>query len=132
MIILPPDSMSASDIAELRANDICVVVAKEPAKVEFVDPIPAASSRTEIDRAAIALCRKVINPGFWSADETRQLCAAQYVDLLILGTPLDPKPCKEELGRRAAEEAYYDEHRKIGREAAREERAAQKAKGAKK
>ena len=46
MIILPPDVMDKENIDLLRENGICVVVAKDPAKVRFVDPIPAVASRT--------------------------------------------------------------------------------------
>jgi hypothetical protein len=53
MIILPPGVMDDENIKLLRENDICVVVAEDPAKVRFVDPIPAASNRAQMEQAAI-------------------------------------------------------------------------------
>lgn len=57
MIILPPDTMSEDNIKLLRENDICVVTATNPGQVKFVDPIPAASSQTQMERSAIRLSR---------------------------------------------------------------------------
>lgn len=134
IIILPPDSMSDADIAELRANDICVVTSKEPAKVEFVDPIPSISSRTQIENAAIGLCRKILRPNFWNStgswngSTVSGTVLQTYIEMLVEGSPLDPKASKEELGRKASEEAYFDERRRIAREEARAERAAAKKK----
>lgn len=53
IIILPPGSLSDSNIQLLRDNELCVVVAKDPAAVKFVDPIPAISSRTRIKGTAL-------------------------------------------------------------------------------
>jgi hypothetical protein len=49
IVILPPGAMSKEDIDRLRNNNLCVVEAQEPGLVKFLDPIPAISSRTEIE-----------------------------------------------------------------------------------
>jgi len=132
MIILPPEVMDNENITLLRENGICVVVAKDPAKVRFVDPIPAASSRTKVEQAAITLSRKVLKHGFWNNDATRQLLASNYVDILVKGTPLDPDPSQEEVEKEVYHAARLDEMRKLAREDARAERAAKNAKVEKK
>lgn len=88
IIILPPKTMSKSDIKALRDNELCVVIAKDPSQVKFLDPIPTSSSRTQMENAAIALSRKLLNGQmlqFQRGDITRA-----YVDILIKGSPLDP------------------------------------------
>lgn len=60
MIILPPGVMSEESIQMLRDNEICVVVAKNPAKVRFIDPLPCISSRTELEHAALQLAHKLL------------------------------------------------------------------------
>lgn len=127
MIILPPDTMSNEDIQELRANGVCVVVSKDPAAVRFVDPLPAVTSRTEIEQAAIKLSRKLMSPGFWNSDDTRRIITATFIDLLVAGTPLDPMPPQAELEKRAYDESKINEQRQIAREDARAEAAARKA-----
>jgi hypothetical protein len=68
VIILPPDVMSAEDIQELRTNGICVVVAKDPDAVRFIDPPPIGHTAQE--RAAIKLCRLLlIDNGDWHVDK---------------------------------------------------------------
>jgi len=93
IIILPPNQMSEADIAELRKNDLCVVVAKDPAKVKFVDPIPAQSSRTQIEDAAIKLSRVLLNRqwGKWTNSPSldHSDLSRIYASLLLVGTPLD-------------------------------------------
>ncbi len=66
IIIIPEGAMSAESIKELRDNGICVVEAKDPACVKFLDPIPAAQGRTNVEDAAIQLSRKILNKGFWN------------------------------------------------------------------
>lgn len=127
MMIVPPDTLSAEDIEELRKNHVCVVVAKDPAAVKFVDPIPSISSRTEVENAAISLSRKLMTQGFWQHDATRQTITATFVDLLVKGSPLDPRPSQAEQEKRAYDEAKIEEQRRIAREEAREEAAARKA-----
>ncbi len=39
IIILLEGAMSDEDIKAIRDNDVCVVIAKDPALVRFVDPI---------------------------------------------------------------------------------------------
>lgn len=40
-MIIPPELMSADDVKLLNENGICVVIATDPSKVKFVDPLPA-------------------------------------------------------------------------------------------
>lgn len=127
MMIIPPEMMSQEDMQELRKNGICVVVAKEPALVKFVDPIPAAGSRTKIETAALSLSKKVLNKGFWTNETTRDNMCAWFVDLLVAGTALDPEPASEEKEKAIFNMAKADELRRLAREEAKAERAAAKA-----
>ena len=126
-MILPPNVMTAEDVKMLRENDLCVVVAKDPARVKFVDPIPAASSRTQIENAAIQLSRKLLTTHVWD-ENTRRNVAAMYIDLLVKGTPLDPNGTKEEQEQRIFDEEKRDELRRLAKEEAKAERAAAKQK----
>ena len=125
MVILPPKMMSAEDITILRNNGICVVIAKDPAKVRFMDPIPAVSSRSEIENAAIKLSRKLIKWP-WSSDMRldRQSVTEIYVNLLVDGTPLDPLGTTQEQEERIQREAREEELRRLGREEAKAIKAA--------
>ncbi len=132
MIIIPPDTMSDQDIAELRKNDICVVVVKDPAKVKFVDPIPAASSRTQIEQAAIKLSRVLLHRRWGHISNTTEIdinvISRLYIECLISGTPLDIKGSHEEQEQRYFDDAKVEEIRRLAREEAKAERAAKKAK----
>lgn len=129
IIILPPDTMSDENIAALRDNGICVVVAKNPAAVEFIDPIPSQSSRTQIEDAAIKLSRILLNK---EGVRSRSDITSLYCDILTKGTPLDPNPppTQEEIQseRHNQEHAIFDyakeqELERLGIEEARAERA---------
>ena len=128
MIILPPDVMEKEEIQKLNDNGMCVVVAKDPAKIKFVDPIPAAASRTHIENAAISLSRKLLD---WPWDKNSSLykgtVAEMFVNFLTKGTPLDPIGTREEQEQNLIETARRDELCRIGREEARAEAAARKA-----
>ncbi len=126
IIILPPGAMSQEDIELLRGNELCVVVAKNPATVKFVDPIPAASSRTKIEDAAIKLSRKVLSQGFWSSESTRSDMTRAFIDILVNGTPLDPSGTQEEREKRIFDEAKAEQIRVLAREEAKAERLAVK------
>lgn len=125
IIILPPDTMSADDIKLLRDNEICVVVASNPAAVKFVDLIPAALSRTKIENAAIAFSRKILNRGVYD-DNTRGNLAKMYVELLVKGTALDPMGSREEWQKQIFDSEKADELRRLARKEAKAERAAAK------
>lgn len=130
IIIVPPDQMSDDDIKLLRDNQLCVVVAKDPARVKFVDPIPAISSRTEIEDAAIKLSRKVFAGDLWGPDGIKAF-ADMYVKVLIKGTPLDPHYIDPvEVDKQTYNYAHAEEIRKMAREDARAEKAAKQAKKA--
>jgi len=131
MIIIPPNTMSDADIQELRKNDVCVVVATDPAKVKFVDPIPAVSSRTKIEQAAIQLSRKLLHRQWThiTADNSIGISTISrlYIECLIAGTPLDERGSIEE-----REENYFNDQKlleiqRLAREEARAERAAKRA-----
>lgn len=126
MMILPPNLMSKEDIKALRDNGICVVEAQDPAKVRFVDPIPAVSSRTDIENAAIRLSRRILGPGFWSTESTRQLMCMNYIELLAKGTPLDVNGTTEEQQNNHYERIRWDEIERLARADAKAEREAKK------
>lgn len=127
VMILPPDTMGEADIKLLNDNGFCVVIANDPAKVKFVDPLPAASNRTEIENAAIRLSRKLLAKETcpWN-DGGRATIASMFVEILAQGTPLDPRGTREQQEQRVIDDARSDELRKIGREEARAEREAKK------
>lgn len=132
IIILPPGVMSESNITMLRENELCVVEATEPSAVKFIDPIPAASSRTQIENAAIQLSRRLLNgERISNSYEYKSTFAALFVDILIKGTPLDSGPTKEEIERAIFDDAKAVELRRLAREEAKKEREEIKKKGAK-
>jgi len=126
IMIVPPDVLSDESLAQLRENDLCVVVASDPAKVRFVDPIPAQSSRTQIEDAAIQLSRRILR-GDGSFVNYRAEAARLYVEMLIKGTPLQPGPTKEEERKEIYDYAYAEEVRRLARADAKAERDAKKA-----
>lgn len=130
IIILQPGSMSKEGMDSLRANELCVVEAKDPSLVKFVDPIPSISSRTEIENAAIQLSRKVMHPNFWAGGvdaSARMACVRAFVDILVKGSPLDFGKTQQEVEREIFTVAKQDEIRRLAREEAKAERAALKA-----
>lgn len=131
IIILPPNMMSEANIKALRGNDICVVVAKDPSKVRFVDPIPAASNRTQIEDACIKLSRILLNGQWGDTYNQAELGRAQfstlYLKCLMTGTPLDSRGTREEQREYIIASEKAEEFRRIAREEARAERAAKKA-----
>ena len=132
IIIMPEGVMDQANIDLLNANDICVVVAKEPQAVRFIDPLPAMSSRTQMESAAIQLCRKLLNGYGYSNNgyiQYQELCRL-YTQLLTEGTVLGTGETEEE---RLAEIRRYEkeaEVRRLAREEAKAEREAAKAKAA--
>lgn len=121
MIILPRGLMTEANVQALRKNDICVVEAKDPAKVRFVDPIPAASSRTTIEEACIKLSRCLLN---WNLQGNKEYLskgevAGLYMHFLMKGTPLDQMGTIQEQEQRIIDDARHAELCKIGREEAR-------------
>lgn len=131
MIIVPPELLAAADRKALEENGICVVVASDPAKLRFADPMPAASSRNEIEHAAIKFSRILLNRqwGNYSTLGTIgiDIFTRIYVDCLIEGTQLDKAGCREEQEQAIIDSARRDELARIGREEARSEAAARKA-----
>lgn len=90
IVILPPNEMDAKDIKLLIRNGLCVVVAKDPAKVKFLDPIPTASSRNQIEQAAIELSRKMLMGEVTGYN--RSTFTSLWADILLRGNPLNTPP----------------------------------------
>ena len=132
MIIIPAKAMSDANIKLLRDNGICVVVANKPEAVRFLDPIPASSSRTQIENAAIKLSRILLNRQWGHVNNSTLIGHTEftrlYVDALLEGTSLDPKPTIAEQTAKIFTTEKQDEIRRMAREEARAERAAEKAK----
>jgi len=131
IIIIPPGEINSTNLEMLRKNGLCVVVAKHPEKVKFIDPIPAASSRTQMEDAAIKLSRKIMAHGFWNTPSTRDEMCRCFIDLLVEGTPLDPRGTQEEREREIFNQTKRDELCRLARQEAKEEREAAKTKAAK-
>ena len=125
MIIIPNGVMTKENLDILRSNDICIVECKDPSKVKFVDPIPASTSRTEMEIAAIRLSRMLLTWQFANGSPLnpdyairKDHVAKFYVDLLIEGTPLSSAGTKEEQQQKLFDETKNEEIRKIAREEA--------------
>lgn len=122
--------MSETDIESLRKNDLCVVVSDDPAAIKFLDPIPASSSRTKIEDAAIKLSRMLLNKTWGNYSQSGMLShsdfATIYCSILMEGTPLDRNPTKEENEQALFAQEKREEIKRIAREEARAERAAKK------
>lgn len=127
IVIIPPDLMSKDDIDILRGNDICVVVATDPAKVRFLDPIPAAQNRSKIESAAILLSRRLLNGVNSGSVFHKSDFARMYMELLIQGTPLDQNGTSEEQEQRAFDYEKRAETERLARAEAKAERDARKA-----
>lgn len=130
-MIIPPEVMSDEHMKILRENGICIVVASDPSKVKFVDPIPAISCRTQIEKAAIRMSRILIN-GAWhdynaSGVISRETVLRIWTDALVAGTELDVRGTREEQEQKIIDEARRQELYRIGQEEARAERAKKKA-----
>jgi hypothetical protein len=132
MIIIPAKTMSDANIKLLRENGICVVVATKPEAVRFLDPIPASSSRTQIENAAIKLSRILLNRQWGHVSPRTEIGVSEfsrlYIEALIEGTPLDSKPTVAEQAAKIFTTEKQDEIRRVAREEARAERAAERAK----
>jgi hypothetical protein len=122
MIILPPGTMSKEDMDQLRENGVCVVEAKEPAVVRFVDPIPVQSSRTQIEQASIELSRRLLSKGNEQLMQRKDI-ASLFVSLLTKGTPLSEGPTQAEHDAAVWSQAKDDELRRLAVEEARADRA---------
>jgi hypothetical protein len=89
--------------------------------VKFVDPIPAVSSRTQMEQAAIVLSRMLISGTAFP--QSKKEFTSMYVDCLIKGTPLDPSyRSEQEITETIHSAAKADEVRRLARQDAKEER----------
>lgn len=115
IIIIPPDVISPDGIEALRANDLCVVVATDPSKVHFLDPIPAMGQRTQMENAAIQLSRKLLNGQGSGAIWKKEDFANLYCSLLIQGTSLSSEGTDEERRARIFAMEKDEETRRLAR-----------------
>lgn len=81
IIILPKGEMSKKDIATLNANHLCVVEAKDPSKVRFIEPPP--EGYTVQEKAAIQLFRVIAAKPQFTIN--RSSFAEMYVDIILRG-----------------------------------------------
>jgi hypothetical protein len=127
IIVVPPKLLSEEAVKLLRENGLCVVEAADPSQLRFLDPIPAASNRSQMEAAAIRLSRILLSGSWGNFFNSTCLGVSEfariYVKLLSEGTPLDPKGTLEERQRVAFEHAKIEESARLGREAAKKERA---------
>jgi hypothetical protein len=126
IIIVPPDVLSPDDIKILRDNDLCVITATDPAKVRFLDPLPAAQQRTQMEHAAIVMSRKLLNGMWHNTVLYKKDFADLFVSLLIKGTPLDAQGTTEEQEQQIFDYAKSEEIRRLAHVEAKAERDALK------
>jgi hypothetical protein len=87
VIILPKGEMSPEDIAILRDNLFCVVEAEHPGDVRFMEP-PPSSDYSNAERAAINLCRYLLNNPPSNGYRDQSFIVAKFMYYVIEGTPL--------------------------------------------
>jgi len=120
--------MKPEDIKTLNDNGLCVVEAKNPALVKFLDPIPSATQRGKVEDAAVKLSRKLLNGygfqsnGYATFGDINKL----FTSALIEGTPLQDGPTQAERDQDIFDEAKESELRRLAREEAKAEREAAK------
>jgi hypothetical protein len=92
VIILPPEEMSESDINKLHENGFCVVVAKHPDQVRFMEPplqsYPAPNKCQKLKRQGhetrlhmmkfLAMIQGGIGPDAW--DREREINSVDFMD----------------------------------------------------
>lgn len=87
VLILPIGCISKSDMKVLKNNGICVVEAKDPSAVRFLEP-PIVNDYSIQEKAAIELCR------YYCQKETFMISKDNFnntlVHFLINGTKLKP------------------------------------------
>lgn len=130
MIICGEGVLAPDEAKKLEDNGICVVVAKEPEKLRFVDSVPDPS-KPKVERAAIMLSRILLN-GKWGNYTTsgaigRDTFARIFADLVIKGSPLDEAVPTEEDRQKHYEREKWEELTRIAREDARKEAAEKRA-----
>lgn len=84
IVILPEGAMKPRDVKKLTDNGICVVEAKDPSLVRFMEPPPDGYSVQE--RAAISLFRRLVARNAFNVD--RRQFAEMYCDIILEGFPL--------------------------------------------
>lgn len=86
VIVVPTGEISKEDLALVRENGFCVIEAKNPDAVRFMEPPPNGYSEQE--RAAIALCRHLMRfegDRNWTKREIGNLLAQFFIQ----GSPLE-------------------------------------------
>jgi hypothetical protein len=91
-VILPIGAMDKKQITKLNRNGFCVVEAKQPEAVRFLN-VPPVADYTVSERAAIELARVLMSPKDcpWAGD-TRDKIARMFVDILMKAQPLVKMP----------------------------------------
>lgn len=86
VVIIEPGAMSKRDVAKMNKAGITVVEAKNPEAIRFLDPPPF--DRNAQERAAIELCRVLLQSGSIGTSYQRYNIAEMYVKLLLEGSPI--------------------------------------------
>ncbi len=116
MIIAPEKLFPPESLDLLRKNGICIVECSDPSKVKFVDPLPAVSSRNEMERAAIKLSRILLNGqwGQYTPSSRADFCRI-YIDCLTTGTELDSRGGPSEHQEALYSAEFQEETRRLAR-----------------
>ncbi len=95
------------------------------------DPIPAQSSRTQIEQAAIKFSRKILHRQWGHLTGEGAIgvntISRLYLECLIAGTPLDADGSQEEKEQRFFDQEKREELARLAKEEAKAERAKAKA-----
>lgn len=121
MIVLPVGEVTPEDIQQLRDNGICVIEAKEPANVRFVEPLESSLGQDDFARAAIQLTRRILCGevgGFAKGD-----CSKLLAEILIKGSPIDPAETPQEYAANLFDEFKDCEIAELAKKAAEIEMA---------
>jgi len=85
--VLPCGHISKQDIKQLRDNGFCVVEAKYPEKIRFLDPPPFGYTQQE--QAAIQLTRKLLAEPYHATKSMNEI-KNMLIYILVEGSPIDP------------------------------------------
>ncbi len=97
VVILPKGQMTKEDITELRANDWCVVECDDPSLVRFTEPPPASYSN--MDQAAMKLCRYLVDCDRAETVRNRRDIAALLVEFILEGESLPPPQSLKQIAK---------------------------------
>ena len=88
VMIVPKGALSKADLKRLNDNFICVVEAKDPAAVRWMEPYPQGYNVQEL--AAIELARGLLRDGKLPGHgyNVKQTVGALYAEILLRSDPL--------------------------------------------